>query len=181
MNGGGTVWITKCFPTNESSVFNVPPLPLPEGCGDRYQVPRPPTSNQPSWGLLGWMCSSPSLFLLLVLFSSLCTAHLYNHRRRPRPRPLEDDPPLVRPSVARSRSALSRGWRQGPGVERGLPADCEDLPAPEWDAHRPNTLPGGERGGAGGEPPYSGAPGVAPWQRRGTLAGAKVPAWPRPG
>lgn len=144
---GSTVWITKCFPTNESSVFHVPLFPLPEGCGDCYQVPRPPTSSQPSWGVLGCVGSSLSPFFLLVLFSSTRTAHLSNHRQGPRPRPLEDDPPhaiLLQPDSA------SSGREARPGVGRGLPAECEGPPAPDWGARRPNSLSGG-------------TPGVAPW------------------
>lgn len=157
---GSTVWITKCFLTTDSSVFRVPPLPLSEGCGDGHQVPGPPTSNQPSWGLLRWVGPSPSPFLLLVLFSSTCTAHLSNHRRRrPRPRPLAGNRPhavLPQPVSVSSRREAT------PGTGRSLAAEF---------AGPPTHL--GQWGGAAGSPPR------CPWCLHGTLAGAQG-AWPAP-
>lgn len=132
---GSTVWITKCFPTTDSSVCRVPPLPLSEGCGDSYQVPGPPTSNQPSWGLLRWVGPSPSPFLLSVLFSSTCAAHVCNHRRRPRPRPRRATGHT--PSF-RSRSAfpvsVSPRREARPGTGRSLAAEFAGAPTHlgEW-------------------------------------------------
>lgn len=164
-------------PPTGSPVFTAPPCPLPKGRGDPYPVPLPPTSNQPSLGWLGCVGSSPSPSLLLVLFSiSICTVRLANRRRRPRPWPLEDNPPHVGSSFC-SRSVLPRGGEARPGAggpgERGLPAEYEFPP--------PRPPPNGG-GPSPQHPPWRRAPTVArPGWHRDTLAGAQVPAWPRPG
>lgn len=70
---GSAVWITTCFPTDDSFISNAfrKHFPPRKGCRDHYRVPLPLTRNQPSLDWSGWVGSFPFLFLFCFVFLSM--------------------------------------------------------------------------------------------------------------
>lgn len=154
------------------------PPPTPSK-GLQGRLPGPTATNrQPATLGFAWVGGFLPFSFSLVLLSSICTVRLSDHRLRRKPWPLEDNGPHI---VLPQPVSASPGCRGKARHSEGPAGSAGTSPAPpEWGTHLPGTLPGEQRGGAGGEPqlwrvPWGGGSPPHPgWGRGARLAPSRL-------